>query len=338
MSRIGFVVIGRNEGARLARCMASIVKEGGAVVYVDSASTDDSVAIAAAAGADVVRLAPGGGLNAARARNEGFRRLLQLSPDTDYVMFVDGDSALEPGWPQTAAAFLDAHRQVGAVSGDVHEERPGDSIYNRLCDVEWRAQPGDVPFCGGIAMMRASAVTMVGGFNETLAGGEEPELCVRLREKGWRIARLAEPMARHDAGIESFVQWFRRMRRGGRAFAEVSALHRGSTARIWRRETLRAVGWAALVPLALLGAIIHPAALLLLAAYPVQVVRIALRSRRELGAFAWTYAAFIVLAKFPEALGVLDYHLSHSRTSAGGAAFPAPKAAPADGGRGGEAT
>ena len=39
---IGIVVIARNEGERLRRCLASVPAGVGQVVYADSASTDDS--------------------------------------------------------------------------------------------------------------------------------------------------------------------------------------------------------------------------------------------------------------------------------------------------------
>ena len=53
--RLGLVAIGRNEGERLKRCFRSI-PDGLPVVYVDSASTDDSVNFAREHGALVVAL------------------------------------------------------------------------------------------------------------------------------------------------------------------------------------------------------------------------------------------------------------------------------------------
>ena len=49
-------MIGRNEGARLTRCLESVISSGGIVVYVDSASTDDSLSRARACGVHVVEL------------------------------------------------------------------------------------------------------------------------------------------------------------------------------------------------------------------------------------------------------------------------------------------
>ena len=44
MSRLGIVAIGRNEGERLRRCLESVVGLGHAIVYVDSGSTDGTLA------------------------------------------------------------------------------------------------------------------------------------------------------------------------------------------------------------------------------------------------------------------------------------------------------
>jgi GT2 family glycosyltransferase len=279
------------------------------VVYVDSASTDGSIALAKELGAQIVALGAERPLTAARARNAGFAALRRAGAPA-FVQFVDGDCELAPAWPREAAAFLASHPDVAIACGRVRERFPEKSVYNRLCDIEWDAAAGETVACGGVAMARASAFEKAGGYNEGLVGGEEPELCVRLRETGWKIHRLAIDMALHDAAISSFAQWAARMKRGGRAFAEVSHLHRRSPARIWRRETLRALFWATLLPIALVGALLHPAFLALLLAYPLQIVRLAAADRGKLPSAArerpWTYAAFMTLAKFPEAAGVLE--------------------------------
>jgi glycosyltransferase involved in cell wall biosynthesis len=56
VSHVGVVVIGRNEGERLKRCLISATTQSTRVVYVDSGSSDNSPAIARDLGADVVDL------------------------------------------------------------------------------------------------------------------------------------------------------------------------------------------------------------------------------------------------------------------------------------------
>jgi GT2 family glycosyltransferase len=304
-ARIGHVAIGRNEGARLMACLASLARSGGPIIYVDSGSTDGSIEAARQHGAHVVALDMSIPFTAARGRNAGRRALAALAPDTDYVQFIDGDCELAEGWIATAQGFLDAHPNVAVVCGRRREKHPEASVYNRLCDQEWDTPIGDAEACGGDALMRRAAVEAVGGYCDSLIAGEEPELCVRLRERGWRIVRLDAEMTRHDAAMTRFGQWWRRTMRGGHAFAEVSELHRASPKRIWAREARRPLFWSALAPASVLAAVfVHPAVAGLLAAYPVQIARIAARSRQD---DAWTSAAFTVLAKFPEAQGVLSY-------------------------------
>ena len=99
---LGIVVIGRNEGDRLKRCLDSIGADA-SVVYVDSGSTDDSVASATAAGARVVALDLSVPFTAARARNAG---RAALGPEVRLIQFVDGDCAVRPGWLDRARAAL----------------------------------------------------------------------------------------------------------------------------------------------------------------------------------------------------------------------------------------
>ena len=102
-----------------------------------------------------------------------------------------------------------------------------------------------------------------------------------------------------------FSQWWTRTRRGGYAFALGASLHGAPPERHWVRETRRALIWGAVLPLVLFlaTALITPWALLGLVLYPLQIVRIGLKSGPPLD---WPQALFMVLGKFAEALGVLQ--------------------------------
>jgi glycosyltransferase involved in cell wall biosynthesis len=82
---VGVVVIGRNEGQRLERCLASLVGAVQQIVYVDSGSTDGSVQMAQRLGVEVVALDMTIPFTAARARNEGFAQLQRLLPSMRHV-------------------------------------------------------------------------------------------------------------------------------------------------------------------------------------------------------------------------------------------------------------
>jgi GT2 family glycosyltransferase len=301
--RYGAVVIGRNEGERLKRCLRSLSATE-LVVYVDSGSTDGSVEAAAAAGAEVVRLDMTLPFTAARARNVGFARICELRPDLGYVQFIDGDCELDAEWVACAVQFLEENERVAAVGGRCRELNPSYSIYNLMCDWEWDGPIGLVRSIGGIAMMRKSALEDAGGFREDLIAGEEPELCVRLRSKGWLIWRLRNEMNLHDAAMTRFSQWWVRSSRAGYAYANNAYLHGRLPERFNVRETLRAWLWGFCIPLAGLIAVLLFGwyGLILFLVYPAQVLRLFVRTNGDFRRRA-TLAVFQVLARFPEVIG-----------------------------------
>jgi len=310
MSRPAVVIIGRNEGTRLARCLDAVAGAG-AVVYVDSGSTDGSCAMAAARGASVVALDLARPFTAARARNAGFERALALQPGAELVQFLDGDCELLAGWLEDGARGILAGDRVAVVCGGVRERERERTVYNRLCDLEWQAPPGPAKTCGGNAMVRADAFRQAGGFTEGLIAGEEPELCLRLRRLGWGVLRLERGMVLHDADMTRFGQWWRRALRAGWAYAEGAALHGAAAERHWVRERRSILAWGLLLPAGalLLAWPTRGASLLLLAGWPALAGRIYRRAARDGAAprDARLLAGFTVLAKLPQAVGVLQF-------------------------------
>lgn len=306
---IGVVVTGRNHGERLLRCLDSVLSQARRVVYVDCGSGDGSVERARERGLQTIELDLGVPFTAARAHNAGWQA---LAADTgtatsapEFVQFVDGDCELAPRWLRRAAAFLEQRADVAAVCGRLHERFPEASIYNRLCDEEWDVPPGQTRYCGGIVMLRMQALRAVSGFRDELIAGEEPELCVRLADAGWRIWRLRDDMGWHDAAMQRFSQWWRRAQRSGYAFAEGAHLHGRPPHRHWVRETHRAWWWAGALPLSTAAAVAAfgmPGAALL-GAYPLQFAR---RVHAEpSGDWRWdaTRAGFELLSRFAELSG-----------------------------------
>ncbi|MEJ1339118.1 MAG: glycosyltransferase [Candidatus Sedimenticola sp. (ex Thyasira tokunagai)] len=315
----GVVVIGRNEGDRLRICLESVFHLAEQTVYVDSGSIDESVVIARDMGVEVVQLDMSIPFTAARARNEGFRCLLELAPSIRYVQFVDGDCEVLHSWPEVALGFLQQHGDVAVVCGRRRERFPERTIYNLLCDIEWNTSVGETKACGGDAMMRVQGVSEIGGYRDDLIAGEEPELCVRLRQGGWKIWRLDEEMTLHDAAMKRFSQWWKRSMRAGYAFTAGAAIHGAPPERHWVAESRRARVWAAIIPLLIVvGAVMDDYALLAFLIYPVQVLRIYMKCSQKSKRVAGLYAFFLVFGKFPEFAGQLKYywHRLSNQTSA----------------------
>ena len=314
MNEIGIVAIGRNEGERLRRCLASIIGRGTVVVYVDSASSDGSVALARELGAEVVDLDMSLPFSAARARNAGFERLLKIAPGLSYVQFLDGDCEIVATWLDTAKQTLDARSEVAVVCGRRRERFPEQSLYNRVTDIEWNTPVGEAKSCGGDAMMRIAAFQQVKGYDPTVVAGEEPELCQRLRNAGWKILRLDAEMTLHDAAMLRFSQWWNRSIRNGYGIMDVA--HRfgqqGLYVRHMRSVQTWAYGWPlatvvfALAVLTLAGpkwALLAMAAAV--AVLPLQMLRTArgVRPRAATWADAAAYGVFIIIGMWANAIG-----------------------------------
>ena len=305
---LAVVIIGRNEGARLIRGLASVAAAD-RVVYVDSGSTDGSQQAAQEAGAEVVALDMSQPFTAARARNAGLERLRLHGMRPELVQFMDGDCELQPGWLPSARAFLAAHPEVGVVFGRRRERFPDATMYNRMCDWEWNVPLGEQRACGGDALMRLTALDEVGGYNPALIAGEEPEMCVRLRAAGWKIWRIDTEMTLHDAAMTRLGQFWSRARRAGHAWAEGAALHGAPPERHCVGQVRRALIWGAVVPfvIILLAIALNPWALVFFVIYPLRALRMALREGATRP--AWERAWLLSIGKFPEAMGVIEYHL-----------------------------
>lgn len=297
------IAIGRNEGERLRLCLSALSRQTDQLIYVDSGSTDGSVAVAEAIGAHVVALDMSIPFTAARARNAGFDAARTLFPTAEFLQFIDGDCELIAGWLETGKAALQANPDLAVVCGRVRERHPEATLYNRILDEEWDTPIGEISHCGGIALMRRDAFEAQGGFRKDLIAGEEPELCFRLRQAGWKIHRLDAEMTLHDAAMTRFSQWWKRVRRAGHTYAEGVALHGRTPERYRVRELGRTLVWGLVFPLVIvLGLVfVSPWMGLLVCVWPIQAWRQHRRGK------SWAASVLTVIGKHAEVLGVLGY-------------------------------
>jgi len=317
-SRVGVVAIGRNEGARLAACLASARASACPLVYVDSGSRDDSVAIARTLCDDVVELDPARPFSAARARNEGFAALVRRNPAVEFVQFIDGDCTLVPGWLDAGLAAIEADARRGIVVGVLQERHPEASLYNRMCALEWKSPPGDLTnfgALGGIMLVRSDVFARLGGFDERVIAGEDSELGVRVAAAGFKVNKIAQPMATHDADIHRFGQWWKRAVRAGHAIGQRFSLHGRGAARDCARERRSVLLWGAALPatILLLAPVTYGLSFVLAAGYLLlgqRIVRYRLGQGDE-PRDARLYARFVVIGKFAEAVGLLKFHLNN---------------------------
>lgn len=230
---LSVVVIGRNEGCRLVNCLDSIhqityPKGDFELIYVDSRSTDDSVDNAKSKGAKVIEI-DHSHPNAALARNTGWN-----AAKGKFVLFLDSDTVLHPQFISIAISEF-KNPDVGVVSGNLQERHPDETIFNRVFDLDWNISTKD--YCGGNALIRRDALEKINGYNPKLIAGEEPEMCQRLKLKGYVVKHIDVPMASHDLNITSFRQYWRRCFRSGYAYASIGNLLKNTPYPLWKMES-----------------------------------------------------------------------------------------------------
>ncbi|OUR61409.1 hypothetical protein A9Q74_09600 [Colwellia sp. 39_35_sub15_T18] len=305
INKIGVVIIGRNEGKRLIKCLNSTLTENTYVVYVDSNSTDNSVENAKMSGAEVINLDMSKPFSAARARNIGWQYLIAQYPDIEFIQFIDGDCELQTHWLGQAQSFLHNNTEYAIVCGRRRERFPDATLYNQFCDDEWNTPLGNALSCGGDALVRTTCLQEVNGYKDYFVAGEEPEMCFRLRQNNWKIFRLDEEMTLHDANITRFAQWWKRANRAGFAFALSAKEHGRGNEKFGVRRALRSLVWSGLLLSTLLLSLFFPVMLLVLLIFPLQITKMYL-NQPDKSLYGLKSCTFLMISKFPEALGVIE--------------------------------
>ena len=308
---VSVVVIGRNEGERLVRCLESVRQANWdgrpyEVVYVDSRSTDASVGRAESLGAFVLSDASP---CAAKARNLGWTRARG-----EFILFLDGDTQLDPDFVARALQTLE-DPVLCAAWGHRRESDPGQSIYTRVLDLDWVYPVGRTQYFGGDVLVRRTALASVDGFDPTLKAGEEPEMCARLRAAGWQIEHIDAPMTRHDLAVNTLRAYWLRAYRSGIAYAEVADRMKRRNDPMWQREALRDFVHGILLialPFVFLLTLFCSLWLtaLLCAAVGAVLYRTVLRCRwkaPEDPVLCWEYAVHAYLQKVPALFGQLEW-------------------------------
>jgi glycosyltransferase involved in cell wall biosynthesis len=199
---VDIVIIGRNEGAILAKAVRSCLQAGEEmgrlgyprpkVIYVDSQSTDDSLKIARDLGAECYLVE--GKPNPAAGRHMGFAHCTGK-----YVFFVDGDMEVYPGWLPQGIEYLEQHPELAGVAGITDWEVIEDGKIRKIPNYRGITRNGaqvttDV---GGGFIYRREALLKAGDFDPTMTRGEELELYLRILAQGYISVYLTIPMALH---------------------------------------------------------------------------------------------------------------------------------------------
>jgi len=222
--------------------------------------------------------------------------------------------------------LIQEHNIGAGIYGDRREMRTADSIYNAIFDMDWNAASSEGSnwsiYFGGDALVRRAALASVGGYNESLIAGEEPDMCRRMRGLGNRILHIDVPMTLHDLAMYTIEQYWRRSVRTGYAYAEISSMYANTNDPLWSAESrsnaTRGVFWtcgpAFAVLLSLLMWSLLPIALFLLAALALFArTAMKVRSRTDSLKLLLAYSIHSHLQQVPIFFGQLRYRRQRQR-------------------------
>ncbi|MHC4946692.1 MAG: glycosyltransferase family 2 protein [Planctomycetota bacterium] len=224
---VSLVIPGRNCGATLRPCLASVVPlletEPGLdeIIFVDDGSTDDSAAIA---GEFPVRCLSGPGRGPGAARNLGWR-----AARAPLVWFVDSDCVAEPGALERLLPHLETPGVAG-VSGSygnlVPESLLACLIHEEIVE-RHRRMPTKVNFLATFNVLyRRSVLEAVGGFDERYLKGQDAELAFRVLEAGHELHfELASRVGHHHE--RRWLRYLRTQRQQGFWRVRLHHEHRG---------------------------------------------------------------------------------------------------------------
>jgi GT2 family glycosyltransferase/glycosyltransferase involved in cell wall biosynthesis len=217
--RVSIVVPVYNQFHHTLACLRALAAQAGSVpfevIVVDDCSGDETAA----------RLTEISGIHALRnAQNLGFIGACNAGAAAargEFVLFLNNDTAVQPGWLEALIDTYAQHRDVGLVGAmliypDGRLQEAGGIVFNDASG--WNYGRGEDPahpaynyvrevdYCSGAAiMLRRALFDELGGFDTHYAPAyyEDTDLAFKVRARGLRV--LMQPAAKvvHFEGITS---------------------------------------------------------------------------------------------------------------------------------------
>lgn len=209
--RVTAVVLNWNGLEDTTACLASLAEADYPsleVVVVDNGSTDGSPGLLRQRFPRVALLETGENLGYAGGNNVGLRYALERG--ADYVLLLNNDTEVAPGFLRRLVEAAEADPRVGVVGPTIYYYDRPDVVWSAGGAIDWRrgrtrmvgldepdrgqfgTAPREVDFVSGCAMLvRREAVERVGLLDERFfLYYEEVEWCVRIRRAGFRILHV----------------------------------------------------------------------------------------------------------------------------------------------------
>ena len=174
------------------------------LIVFDNGSDDGSYELLLKEYSDRARVQQMRGVTVAGLRNRGC-----ALADGEFLSFIDSDCIMDPNYFEQALRVL---RSGADATGSKHElpEAPH-WIEKTWHEMHMRPSDGPINYINsGNFVVRRQAFLAVDGFDESLIGTEDVELCLRLSHAGFNIYQSHNVRAVHLGADKSLVAFFRK--------------------------------------------------------------------------------------------------------------------------------
>jgi GT2 family glycosyltransferase len=224
MQKVAAIIVSHNSDSVLPRCLDALAQQTAMVreiIVVDCGSENRS-ALLSFGTQEGITLVETSNIGFSRANNLGMEF---VSPQTDFVVFLNPDTFLVPDFVETAVGICLNNPQAAIISGklnghDITQNAPTGRLdstgifrkwYGRWFDRGQGEQdqgqydtPVFVPaLCGALLFCRMTALRTLSGpvFDpDFFLYKEDIELGLRIRQAGWRLLYHPELLAYHGRG------------------------------------------------------------------------------------------------------------------------------------------
>jgi hypothetical protein len=205
--QISVIIVTYQTADLIGACLDSVIRQTGhhrEIIVVDNASTDGTANLIAADYPAVHLIVNTENLGFAAANNQALSHCRGR-----YLLFLNPDTVLQEGCLTAAVAYMDAHPEVGLAGLEVlnSDGTKQDSVSlrylnQRYTSGELTGLPGTIAAVLGAAMIAPrTAITAVGGFDaDFFLYGEDEDLCLRLRRRGYQIGYITGARVIHYHG------------------------------------------------------------------------------------------------------------------------------------------
>jgi glycosyltransferase involved in cell wall biosynthesis len=202
---ISVIIPAHNAEKTIKLCVDSILEQLGEddeIIVVDNGSTDSTLSILKECSIDKVYVKEN--CNVSGVRNFGAEHATG-----ELLLFIDSDCTLQKDYVKNAFQFL--HDESIHASG-CKVDIPEDSNW---IEKSWfstrKTGISEVNYINsGNFIIRKNVFELIGGFNESIVTDEDTEICLRLREKGFRIVSNDTLSVTHHGNPKSIIAFMKR--------------------------------------------------------------------------------------------------------------------------------